>query len=95
LPTGGWPRAKEHDPRRGACPAQDRGEHIPHPRTLQGAALDAMRASHAKAYAPWSKDEDLDLKRLHRAGETIDAIASDFGRKPAAIRSRLKKHGLV
>jgi len=23
------------------------------------------------------------------------AIASDFGRKPAAIRSRLKKHGLV
>jgi ATP-dependent DNA helicase PIF1 len=54
-----------------------------------------MRASHAKAYAPWSKDEDLDLKRLHRAGETIDAIASDFGRKPGAIRSRLKKHGLV
>ncbi|MGB0056887.1 MAG: AAA family ATPase [Methyloceanibacter sp.] len=65
------------------------------PWTPQGAALDAMRASHAKAYAPWSKDEDLDLKRLHRAGETIDAIASDFGRKPGAIRSRLKKHGLV
>jgi len=65
------------------------------PRTPQGAALDAMRASHAKAYAPWSTDEDLDLKRRHRAGETIDAIASDFGRKPGAIRSRLKKHGLA
>jgi ATP-dependent DNA helicase PIF1 len=71
---------------------------VPRPRMPwmpQGAAFDAMRASHAKAYAPWSKDEDLDLKRRHQAGETIDAIASDFGRKPGAIRSRLKKHGLV
>jgi len=65
------------------------------PWTPQGAALDAMRATHAKAYAPWTKDEDLDLKRRHGAGETIEAIATAFGRKPGAIRSRLKKLALI
>ena len=65
------------------------------PWTPQGSALDAMRATHAKAYAPWTRDEDGDLKRRHQAGETVDAIAAAFGRKPGAIRSRLKKLGLV
>ena len=65
------------------------------PWTPQGAALDAMRATHAKAYAPWTKADDLDLRRRHEAGETMDAIAAAFGRKPGAIRSRLKKLGLI
>ena len=65
------------------------------PWTPQGSALDAIRATHAKAYAPWSKDEDLDLKRRHQAGERVETIAAAFGRKPGAIRSRLKKLGLV
>jgi ATP-dependent DNA helicase PIF1 len=65
------------------------------PWTPQGAALDAMRATHAKAYAAWTKAEDLDLSRRHAAGETIDAIAAAFGRKPGAIRSRLKKFALI
>ena len=65
------------------------------PWTPQGSALDAIRATHAKAYAPWSKDEDLDLKRRHQACERVETIAAAFGRKPGAIRSRLKKLGLV
>jgi hypothetical protein len=65
------------------------------PWTPQGKALDAIRATHAKAYAPWTKDEDGDLKRRHEAGERVDAIATAFGRKPGAIRSRLKKLGLI
>ena len=65
------------------------------PWTPQGAALDAMRATHAKAYAPWTKTDDLDLSRRHRAGESIEAIAAAFGRKPGAIRSRLKKLALI
>ena len=48
-----------------------------------------------RAYAPWTRDEDGDLKRRHQAGERVDAIATAFGRKPGAIRSRLKKLGLV
>ena len=58
-------------------------------------AHDAMRATHAKAYAPGTKDEDGDLKRRHQAGERVDAIAAGLGRKPGAIRSRLKKLGLI
>jgi ATP-dependent DNA helicase PIF1 len=65
------------------------------PWTPQGKALDAMRATHAKAYAPWTRDEDGDLKRRHQAGERVDTIAAEFGRKPGAIRSRLKKLGLL
>jgi len=65
------------------------------PATPQGAALDAMRTTYAKAYAPWTKDDDLDLRRRHGAGESIDAIAAAFGRKPGAIRSRLKKLALI
>jgi ATP-dependent DNA helicase PIF1 len=65
------------------------------PWTPQGAALDAMRATHAKAYAPWSGEEDLDLKHRHQAGETVEAIASHLGRKPGAIRSRLRKLELI
>lgn len=65
------------------------------PWTPQGSALDAMRATHAKAYAPWTKAEDADLDRRHAKGESIEAIAAAFGRKPGAIRSRLKKRGLI
>jgi hypothetical protein len=53
-----------------------------------------MRATHAKAYAPWTRDEDGIFKRRHQAGERVETIAAEFGRKPGAIRSRLKKLGL-
>jgi ATP-dependent DNA helicase PIF1 len=81
-----------------AKPSRAAGSEPARPRmpwTPQGSALDAIRATHAKAYAPWTRDEDGDLKRRHQAGERVDAIAAAFGRKPGAIRSRLKKLGLV
>jgi hypothetical protein len=74
----------------GAEPARPRM-----PWTPQGSALHAMRATHANAYAPWTRDDDGDLKRRHQAGERVEAIATAFGRKPGAIKSRLKKLGLV
>jgi hypothetical protein len=55
----------------------------------------ALRESHAQAYAPWTEAEESDLKRRHHAGETVDAIAAQLGRKPGAIRSRLKKLALI
>ena len=51
----------------------------------------AMRETHAKAYAPWTEAEESDLKRRHHQGETVAAIAARLGRKPGAIRSRLKE----
>ena len=65
------------------------------PGVPQGAELEAIRATHANAYAPWSRDQDIDLERRHHAGETVEAIAASLGRKPGAIRSRLKKLALI
>ena len=39
--------------------------------------------THAKAYAPWTRDEDGDLKRRHQAGERVDAIAASSAASPA------------
>jgi len=55
----------------------------------------ALRETHGNAYAPWTEDDDRKLQRRHQSGEAIGAIAAEFGRKPGAIRSRLKKLGLV
>jgi len=55
----------------------------------------AMRETHAQAYAPWTEAEESDLKRRHHQGETVAAIADRLGRKPGAIRSRLKKLALI
>jgi DNA-directed RNA polymerase specialized sigma24 family protein len=55
----------------------------------------AMRETHAKAYAPWTEAEESDLRRRHHQGETVAAIADRLGRKPGAIRSRLKKLALI
>ena len=57
--------------------------------------VERLRETHASAYAPWRAEDEADLKRRHQAGETIGAIATAFGRKPGAIRSRLKKLGLL
>ncbi|MGZ5917342.1 MAG: ATP-dependent DNA helicase [Methyloceanibacter sp.] len=53
--------------------------------------VDAIRATHGEGYAPWSREEESDLRRRHQAGETVDAIAAGLGRKPGAVRYRLKK----
>ena len=63
-----------------------------YPKSYQVAAL---RETHAKAYAPWTTAEENDLASRHSQGETINAIAASLGRKPGAIRSRLKKLALI
>jgi ATP-dependent DNA helicase PIF1 len=55
----------------------------------------AIRRSHGSAYAPWTEGEERDLRRRHAAGEPLSAIAESLGRKPGAIRSRLKKLALI
>jgi len=55
----------------------------------------ALRETHGKAYALWTKAEESDLERRHHQGETIEAIAAGLSRKPGAIRSRLKKLALI
>lgn len=57
--------------------------------------LAEIQAEHPKAYAPWTAEEDQELTNLHQSGKSTSTIAGVLQRQPGAIRSRLKKLGLV
>ncbi|MCY3886775.1 MAG: ATP-dependent DNA helicase [Chloroflexi bacterium] len=46
---------------------------------------------HLRAYEPWESDEEARLLSMHKGGETIKTIAAELQRRPAAIRSRLRR----
>ncbi len=65
--------------------------------------IEEARKENPRAYEKWSDEEDARLRQAWEerdaSGDTIAAriraIAADFCRQPSAIRSRLKKLGLV
>ncbi|MBQ4394095.1 MAG: DNA helicase RecQ [Paludibacteraceae bacterium] len=56
--------------------------------------MQEQKEAHAKAYAPWSENEDKELKRLHEQGFQIKDLSIIFQRNTGSISSRLKKLGL-
>ena len=54
-----------------------------------------IREKHKKAYQPWTEKEDKELRKKYNKGAKIPEIASHFNRTTGAIRSRLKKLGLI
>ncbi len=54
-----------------------------------------IRKTHAKAYQPWSRDEEDRLRAFFEKGAPVSQIADTLGRKPGAIRSRMRKLGLI
>lgn len=57
--------------------------------------IDAIREHHPQAYKPWSAEDNARLEASFTEGKPINQIAAEFGRKPTAIRSRLRKLGRV
>ncbi|MBN2038179.1 MAG: UvrD-helicase domain-containing protein [Chitinispirillaceae bacterium] len=53
------------------------------------------RKHHPNAYNPWNLVLDRELRELYRGGRTIKDLAHHFGRDVGAIRSRLRKQGLI
>lgn len=49
----------------------------------------------ASSYQPWTDEQDKHLMKLHEEHWRIAEIARTFGRSQGAIRSRLKKLGLI
>ena len=43
------------------------------------------RQRNAQAFAPWTRDEEQEIRRRHEAGESIPAIARARKRSPRAI----------
>lgn len=57
-------------------------------------SLATRRRTHPNAYAPWTKEQEIILARLHESGVPIREIAKELGRQPGAITARLEKLGL-
>ncbi|MGQ9487822.1 MAG: DUF3276 family protein [Armatimonadota bacterium] len=51
----------------------------------------ATRKCYPNAYKPWTPSDDEQLRTMFQSGFTISALSEYFGRRPSAIRSRLRK----
>ena len=54
-----------------------------------------VRREYPNAYKKWTKNEDQKLVQEYKNGRSISELADSHGRKKGAIRSRLKKLGLI
>lgn len=57
--------------------------------------VEKIKESFTSAYESWTPGEEEKLKSLYSQKKSIDDIASALSRQPGAIRSRLKKLGLI
>ena len=73
---------------------EEKGAEPPTKPTTTKSHMQEQKEAHAKAYAPWSENEDKELKRLHEQGFQIKDLSIIFQRNTGSISSRLKKLGL-
>lgn len=57
--------------------------------------MEQQKQLHAKAYAPWTEEEDDTLKQYYSEGLSVSEIASKMERNNGAIYSRIKKLELL
>lgn len=53
--------------------------------------VDAARKVNKNAFAPWTTELEIELKRKYESGKSIAEIASEMGRSKWAIEARLEK----
>jgi len=59
------------------------------------ATVAPKKPTYAKAYKKWQADEELRLRNDYQQGKSIKELSYILQRQPGAIRSRLKKIGLI
>ena len=57
--------------------------------------MEIAREKHPRAYEKWSPEEDRQMLNLFKKGFKPGEIAKQLGRQSSAIRSRLKKIGIL
>lgn len=57
--------------------------------------LTKIRKEHPRAYEKWSTDEEERLVQLFHSGQTVTEIARVMERQLGAIKTRLKRLGLI
>jgi hypothetical protein len=85
-------------PKPKAIPAPKRSDVVPRRNDTtpdREAIIAETRRRNAQAFAPWTDEEEQDVRRLYEAGKTIDAIARMQKRSPRAIELRLQRLGLL
>lgn len=60
-----------------------------------GHGFDEIREQHPQAYRTWTDDEEAMLRKMFERGKQMKEMSGKLGRKPGAIRSRLKKLKLI
>ena len=55
----------------------------------------AARVRNAQAFAPWSKDEEQEVLRRFKAGDSVETIAKARKRSVRAIELRLQRLGAL
>lgn len=83
----------------GEAPAGARGANL---RLVSGrrederdAVVAQARQRNPQAFAPWTKEEEQQIRRRHEAGESVQPIARAHRRSPRAIELRLQRLGLA
>jgi len=72
-------------------------------RALQGGAseeereaiISQARQRNPQAFAPWTTDEEQEVRRRYESGESIESIARSRKRSPRAIELRLQRLGAL
>jgi len=57
--------------------------------------VEKIRQKYPRAYVKWSREEDENLQNEYASGQQIGELVKRFQRQPSAIRSRLRKLGLM
>ena len=57
--------------------------------------FEKIRQQYPRAYERWTGDEDIRLQDEYNKGRSVRQLSETFQRQPGAIRSRLRKLGLV
>ena len=77
---------------------EDKDQNNPNRKRPKGTgaySVDAVRKNFAKAYMPWTGEEDVQLEKIFNKGKSVRELARIFNRKEGAIHSRLRKIGVV
>lgn len=56
--------------------------------------MEQQKQLHAKAYAPWTDEDDNLLSQYYKEGKSVKELMGIFARNSGAIRSRIRKLGL-
>jgi hypothetical protein len=73
----------------------DVAEAAPMPTKRLPAHIEKARATHRRAWARWTRDEDARLTALFGQGDNRAEMVRELERQPGAIRNRLLKLGLI